>query len=158
MLFLFSICVIWRLFLFNINFYKCFQHFHLRYSTGTATIFLFFPKRRFLIIIIIRQGTEQRACSTVWPAQRGCKVRLSESHSYYTRLALRQRTPGKAESDSYSVSSAVESLGPSNEHFDQHEQGRKYGTQQFREPLLQCDEHSVGERSGRASRIVTIRG
>ena len=57
-------------------------------------------------------------------------------------------TPGKAESDSYSVSSAVESLGPSNEHFDQHEQGRKYGTQQFREPLLQCDEHSVGERSG----------
>ena len=81
----------------------------------------------------------------------GCKVSRSESHSDYTRLALRQRTPGKAESDSYSVSSAVESLGPSNEHFDQHEQGRKYGTQQFREPLLQCDEHiSVGERSGRA--------
>ena len=35
---------------------------------------------------------------------------------------------------------------------------RKYSTQQFREPLLQCDEHSVRERSGRASRIVTIRG
>ena len=49
---------------------------------------------------------------------------------------------------------------PSYEHFDQHEQGRKYGTQQFREPLLHCDEHnhSVADRSGRASRIVTIRG
>jgi len=33
-----------------------------------------------------------------------------------------------------------------------------YGRGQNREPLLQCDEHSVGERSGRASRIVTIRG
>jgi len=81
-----------------------------------------------------------------------------ESHSDYTRLVLRQRTPGKAESDSDSVSSAVVSLGPSNEHFHQHEQGRKYGTKQFREALLQCDEHGVGERLGRASRIVTIRG
>ena len=49
---------------------------------------------------------------------------------------------------------------PSYEHFDQHEPGRKDGTQQFREPLLHCDEHShsVADRSGRASRIVTIRG
>jgi len=47
-----------------------------------------------------------------------------ESHSDYTWLTLRQRTPRKGESDSCSVSSAVESLGPSNEHFDQHEQGR----------------------------------
>ena len=33
-----------------------------------------------------------------------------------------------------------------------------YGRRQFREPLLQCDEHSVRESSGRASRTVTIRG
>jgi len=45
------------------------------------------------------------------------------------------------------VSSAVESSGPSNEYFDQHEQGRKYGTQQFKETLLQCDEHSLGDPS-----------
>merc|ERR1712070_934430 len=109
---------------------------------------------------------KQRATPTVSAAQLRV-VSLGPSNEHfdqheqgrkYGRLALRQRTPGKAESDCYSVSSAVVSLGRSNEHFDQHEQGRKYGTQQFREPLLQCDEHSVGERSGRASRIVTVRG
>ena len=33
-----------------------------------------------------------------------------------------------------------------------------YGRGQNREPVLQCEQRSVGERSGRASRIVTIRG
>ena len=58
--------------------------------------------------------------------------------------------PGKAESDSYrAVSSAVESLGPSNEHFDQHEQGRKYGTARS---SLQCDERSAAEGGAEATR------
>ena len=33
-----------------------------------------------------------------------------------------------------------------------------YGRRQNRDPVLQCEQRSVGERSGRASRIVTIRG
>ena len=33
-----------------------------------------------------------------------------------------------------------------------------YGRGQNREPVLQCEQRSVGERSGRASRIVTTRG
>ena len=33
-----------------------------------------------------------------------------------------------------------------------------YGRGQNREPVLQCEQRSVGERSGRASRRVTIRG
>ena len=33
-----------------------------------------------------------------------------------------------------------------------------YGRRQNRDPVLQCEQRSVGERSGRASRIVTTRG
>ena len=33
-----------------------------------------------------------------------------------------------------------------------------YGRRQYKEPVLQSEQRSVGERSGRASRIVTTRG
>ena len=42
-----------------------------------------------------------------------------------------------------------------NEHFEQHEQRRIYGTQQFREPLLQCDEHSQQHQGGRERLLVS---
>ena len=67
---------------------------------------------------------------------------------------------GKAESVSYSVSSAVESVARSQATsiVISMSRGVIYGRGQNREPVLQCEQRSVGERSGRASRIVTIRG
>ena len=58
---------------------------------------------------------------------------------------------GKAESVSYSVSSAVESVARSQATsiVISMSRGVIYAAQQLREPLLQCEEHSVGESSGR---------
>ena len=58
---------------------------------------------------------------------------------------------GKAESVSYNVSSAVESLARSQATgiVNSISRGVIYATQQLREPLRQSEENSVGERSGR---------
>jgi len=92
-------------------------------------------------INISRGVNTARATSISSNMSRGVSTARSSSESLCYSVTSIASSTREAESDSYSVSSAVESLGRSNEHFDQHEQGRKYSTQQFREPILQCDEH-----------------
>ena len=68
---------------------------------------------------------------------------------------------GKAESVSYNVSSAVESLARSQATsiVNSISRGVIYATQQLREPLRQSEsENSVGERSGRRAEATTNSG